>query len=229
MANFINKYLNQSAYDADTDKDYPNTSLVNNVVVYQMTEPTPTVFDGLTVTYNIEDTSIEVTLFKGGGGSSSSSSESESGGGGAMPTTMIVDGVSETPINTWRFETTGEHTVQYEFEDNTVPESFLSFGELGTGAKPTEVIVGTDITDINSQAFDNSYLTSATCLSTTPPTLPDSTVFGGGGENYPIYVPAESVNTYKAASRWSDFASRIHGIGTSSEPVPSEPVPDSPL
>ena len=94
MANFINKYLSQSVYDADSTKQYPNTSLVGNDIVFQMTEPTPPAFGGLTVKYNIVDPTVEVTLFKGGGASSSSSSSSssESGGGGALPTTMIVDG-----------------------------------------------------------------------------------------------------------------------------------------
>ena len=231
MANFINKYLNQSAYDADSTKQYPNTSLVGTDVVFQMSEPTPVEFGGLTVKYSIsqEDTQNEVNLFNGGGAPSSGSSESssESGGGGAMPTTMIVDGVSETPINTWRFETAGEHIVQYEFEDDTVPDSFINQNVNCA----TEVIVGTDITNIGSGAFNNSYLTIATCLSTTPPSIEDSSVFGGGGAvNYPIYVPAESVNTYKTASvYWEDLVSRIFAIGTSTEPIPTEPSHDSPL
>lgn len=204
MANFINKYLNQSVYDADSTKQYPNVSLVGNGVVFQMN--TPAAFGGLTVKYNIVDTTNEVTLFNGGG-ASSGSSESESGGGGALPTTMIVDGVSETPVNSWRFETTGEHIVQYTFEDNTVPQSFID----GNIATATDVIVGTDITVIGSEAFSNS-LTSATCLSTTPPTIGDSSSFGGSAYNYPIYVPAESVATYKAATQWSSLETRIFAI-----------------
>ena len=205
MANYINKYLSQSVYDADNTKQYPNTSLVGTDIVFAMAAPA---FGGLTVKYNITqaETQYEVSLFNGGG-ASSCSSESESGGGGALPTTMIVDGVSETPINTWRFETAGEHIVQYEFADNTVPQSFID-GNIGTA---TEVIVGTDITSIGSKAFENS-LTSATCLSTTPPTIGDTSVFGGGSYNYPIYVPAESVATYKAATHWSSLESRIFAI-----------------
>ena len=170
-----------------------------------MTEPT---FGGLTVKYNIVDATQEVTLFNGGGESSGSSeSSSESGGGGALPTTMIVDGVSETPINTWRFETAGEHIVQYEFADNIVPPSFID-SNVGTA---TDVIVGTDITGINPAAF-NKELTSATCLSTTPPTINSNDTFGIG-QNYPIYVPAESVATYKAAgTQWSSLESRIFAI-----------------
>lgn len=212
MSNYINKYLDQSAYDADSTKQYPNTSLVGTDVVFQMTEPTPVAFGGLTVKYNIPQSDLEqeIGLFNGGGASSGSSeSSSESGGGGVMPTTMIVDGVSETPINTWRFETAGEHIVQYTFADNTVPQGFLS---IGAGATPaTDVIVGTDITNIGSQSFYKE-LTSATCLSTTPPTIGDVSVFGGGSYDYPIYVPASSVSTYKAATIWSSLETRIQAI-----------------
>lgn len=208
--NFINKYLNQSAYDADDTKQYPNTSLVANDVVYAMTAP---VFGGLTVVYNIVDASQEVTLFNGGGSSSSSGgeSESESGGGGALPTTMIVDGVSETPINTWRFESTGEHIVQYEFQDDAVPEMFLYVEYV------TDVTVGTDIVEIGSFAFNSPQMTSATILPTTPPSLADVQAFGGSGANYPIFVPSEAVNTYKAATTWSSLSSRIYAIGTDLE------------
>ena len=209
MSNFINKYLNQSAFDADSTKQYPNTALIGNEIVFTKTEPS---FNGLTVKYNITQQDIqlnnEVILF-GGGGESSGSSESgssESGGGGALPTTMIIDGVEETPINTWRFTTVGEHIVQYEFEDNIIPAGFLS---TGAGAIPaTEVIVGTDITEISPEAFDKE-LTSATCLSTTPPTMSTNTTFGLE-QDYPIYVPAESVNTYK--TEWSSIVSRIFAI-----------------
>lgn len=207
MANYIQKFQNQSAYDADNTKQYPNTSLVGTDIVFAMAAPAA--FGGLTVKYNIVDTTNEVTLFNGGGGSSSSgSSSSESGGGGALPTTMIVDGVEETPINTWRFETTGEHIVQYTFEDNTVPQGFID-DNIGTA---TEVIVGTDITSISSEALNCVSLTSATCLSTTPPAIGDSLSFGGSRLSYPIYVPAESVNAYKAATHWSSLETRIFAI-----------------
>lgn len=208
MSNYINKYLNQSAFDADSTKQYPNTALIGNEIVFTKTEPS---FNGLTVKYNItqDQTQNEVPLFNGGGESSGSSESgsSESGGGGALPTTMIVDGVSETPINTWRFTTVGEHIVQYTFEDNTVPQSFID----ANAATATDVIVGTDITEISPEAF-NKELTSATCLSTTPPTMSTNTSFGLE-QDYPIYVPAESVNTYKTANlAWPSLASRIFAI-----------------
>ena len=39
MAHFINKYLTQAAYDADSTKQYPNASLVNGSMVYVPTQP----------------------------------------------------------------------------------------------------------------------------------------------------------------------------------------------
>lgn len=209
MANNLRKFATVAAYQA-AELIKPAVSLIeeNDDVYFDQKEVVPT-FGGLTVKYYISDPTSEVTLFNGGG--SSSSSESGSGGGGALPTTMIVDGVEETPINTWRFETAGEHIVQYEFEDNTVPQHFIQNVAYSI-PDATEVIVGTDITNIGSAAFNNSYLTSATCLSTTPPIIGDTTVFGGGSLNYPIYVIASAVDTYKAATFWSNLASRIEAI-----------------
>ena len=57
-------------------------------------------------------------------------------------------------------------------------------------------------------------LTSVTCLATTPPTM-ETNVFGGtpiANGNGVIYVPAESVNAYKTANRWSNYADRIQAI-----------------
>lgn len=211
MANNLRKFQNEAEYSAAT-LNYPAVSwVVNGEIHFDKTAPIPP-FGGLTVKYNITDTTSEITLFNGGGGSSTSESSSESGsggGGGALPTTMIVDGVEEVVINTWRFETAGEHIVQYTFEDNTVPLFFIN----GDVIPSTEVIVGTDITGIGSGAFNTSNLTSATCLSTTPPNIADSTSFGGGSSQiYPIYVPSSAVNTYKTASIWASLASRIQAI-----------------
>lgn len=227
MANFINKYLNQSAYDADNTKQYPNTSLVGTDIVFAMAAPA---FGGLTVKYNIEDPTQEVTLFNGGGGSSTSSSTSGSGSGsgGALPTRMIVDGVEETPINTWRFETAGEHIVQYEFENNIIPFQFIKsltnvteviVGDDITGISMysfaynsiTSATIGTGITSIGEVAFTNDVnLTSVTIKALDPPTL-GSNAFSVD-VNHPIYVPASAVATYKAATGWSEYASRIFAI-----------------
>lgn len=204
MAHNLKKFQNEAEYSAAT-LNYPAVSWVVNGEVH-FDKAAPATFGGLTVKYNIEDPTVEVSLFNGGGDSSSSSESSSESGGGALPATMIVDCAEETPINTWRFETAGEHIVQYTFEDNVVPQGFLD------GINPAkEVIVGTDIVGLGSTAF-NVILTSATCLSTTPPFIGDVSTFGGGSQIYPIYVPSSAVNTYKTASFWTSLASRIEAI-----------------
>lgn len=65
---------------------------------------------------------------------------------------------------------------------------------------------------IYSDAFRGcSGLTSITIEATTPPTLYGSAHFNNTN-NCPIYVPAASVDVYKAASGWSTYASRIFAI-----------------
>ena len=56
-------------------------------------------------------------------------------------------------------------------------------------------------------------------LPVNPPTLQPAPVSGGSGSpsrnfegEYPIYVPAESVSSYKNAAGWYYYASRIHSI-----------------
>lgn len=200
----LKKFATYNDYTAAT-LNYPAVSWIVSGNTVAFDPEAPVIFGGLTVYYDIEDPTVEVSLFNGGGDSSSEGGDS-SGGGGALPTTMIVDGNSETPIATWRFETAGEHVVQYTFENNEIPQGFL---DAINAAK--EVIVGTDIVGIGNTAF-NIALTSATCLSTTPPSIGDASVFANDWQDYPIYVPAEAVNTYKAASIWTSLASRIQAI-----------------
>lgn len=223
----------------DTFEDYEEAELVkpavsliaeDDSVFFDQKETEPEAFGGLTVVYNIEDASNEVTLFNGGGGSSES--ESESGGGGALPTRMIIDGNEETPINTWRFSTSGEHTVQYEFSGNTVPAGFMAGNAMATSiivGDDIEVIagteggsgafdgcgnidtvdVGTGITEIGNYAFN--YCTGMTIFSienTTPPTL-GTDVFAGHSNDLVIFIPNGAGDSYMYSGGWSDYASII--------------------
>lgn len=209
MANYMNIYATQNAYDSDNTKQYPNVSYISGGSVV-FANSAPATFGGLTVHYLIDQSvaSVNVTLFNGGGSSSSESGggDSESGGGGVMPTRMIVDGVEETVVNSWIFETVGEHIVQYTFADNTIPESFLDGAHTAKN-----VTVGTDIIEISALAF-NLNLTSASVEAATPPTIADESSFGGGAyrQNYTIYVPASAVSTYR--TQWSSLSSRIQAI-----------------
>lgn len=73
----------------------------------------------------------------------------------------------------------------------------------------TSITIPSGVTNIGEYAFLDCFgLQSVTCLAMTPPTLG---VYAFDG-NYQIYVPSGSVNAYKAASGWSEYASRIQAI-----------------
>jgi hypothetical protein len=76
----------------------------------------------------------------------------------------------------------------------------------------TSITIPASVTSIGRFAFSNcGSLTEVICLPTTPPTL-ETTVFDSTLYSQRIKVPAASVNTYKAADNWSDYASRIIAI-----------------
>ena len=93
-----------------------------------------------------------------------------------------------------------------------IPNSVTS---IGSGAfsycSLTSIDIPNSVTSIDSGAF--SYcrsLTSVTVNVTTPPTLGLNAFYDTN--DCPIYVPSESVETYKSTSGWSDYASRIQAI-----------------
>jgi hypothetical protein len=77
------------------------------------------------------------------------------------------------------------------------------------------VEIPSTITNIGSAAFFScSNLTTVTLLSTTPPVLGGDNVFDPYSELsvLKIYVPAESVQAYKTAQYWTEYANSIYAI-----------------
>lgn len=94
----------------------------------------------------------------------------------------------------------------------TVPDSVtkIYYGAFYGCTGLTSVTIGDGVTSIGSGAFNGcTGLNSATILRATPPRLYSVDSFNGA---YPICVPAGSVETYKAATTWSELASRIQAI-----------------
>ena len=77
------------------------------------------------------------------------------------------------------------------------------------------VTIGTGIREIGSSAFFSSKpnITSVTIKATTPPSV-DNSSLPSIYPLCPIYVPRNSVSTYKSAPSWSSFVDRIYPIPT---------------
>ena len=118
-------------------------------------------------------------------------------------------------------EYTGSVVIPSSVTYNGVTYSVTSIGqEAFYGCSSlTSVTIGNSVTSIGSSAFYGcSSLTSITCTSVTPPTLGNN-VFDGVDKSMSLYVPAESIDAYKAAAQWKDFTNILPIPGTEPEPT----------
>ena len=95
----------------------------------------------------------------------------------------------------------------------TIPDSVTSIGynAFSNCRSLTSVTIGNGVESLGSRAFDYcSSLTEVYCKPTTPP-LGNVRMFYGSASGLKIYVPRNSVDAYKLASGWSDYASSIVG------------------
>lgn len=95
-----------------------------------------------------------------------------------------------------------------------VPDGVTSIGRsaFSNCTSLALVYLPDSLTFINDYIFNAcSSLVSITCRATNPPVL-KSDAFTGAPATINIYVPAESVEAYKAANYWSSRASYIQAI-----------------
>ena len=101
----------------------------------------------------------------------------------------------------------------------TIPDSVTTIGGLAFAncSSLTSVTIGDSVTTIGEAAFYNcSSFTSVYCKPTTTPSITvdhngywDAFDYNASGRK--IYVPMESVEAYKSASGWSEYADAIVG------------------
>lgn len=108
-----------------------------------------------------------------------------------------------------------------------IPSGITSIGGSAFTLNQFEVVnIPSGVTTIGEDAFnqgDNEVMERINIAATTPPTL---IAIGNTGDPHyneatafdntngcPIYVPCDSLNTYKTNSRWSKYADRLFGYG----------------
>ena len=97
----------------------------------------------------------------------------------------------------------------------TIPDNVTSIAANAfTGCTVlTSITIPDSVTSIGGWVFSNcTALTSVIVLATTPPTLAITNTFNGNHADRKIYVPADSVEAYKAAEIWSTYESVIQAI-----------------
>ena len=136
-----------------------------------------------------------------------------------------------TSIGDWAFE------GRYDMTSITIPNSVTSIGygafqsctDLTSVTIPnsvttiggwafqycrslTSVTIGNSVIRIGVEAFDTCRQLISVVIETINPPIIISFAFNNNAQNRKIYVPAESVNAYKAANGWNTYADDIEAI-----------------
>lgn len=138
-------------------------------------------------------------------------------------TAITSDAFSGCPITSFIIPGNVKNISYFAFEncrqltDITISEGveFLEQCSFRNCSSLTSVTIPSTVTVLRGQAFERcSALTSITCKSTTPPEIRKTNNKGpfDADSTCPIYVPASSVDEYKTAEGWSDYADRIQAI-----------------
>ena len=112
---------------------------------------------------------------------------------------------------------TSSNTLIAGCGNTVIPESVTSIGvsAFQNCTNLTSITIPKNVTEIGLYAISidpNNCLTTVICEATTPPTCEDTPF--SDLSNVTLYVPATSINAYKAADFWKDFG-RIQPINIS--------------
>ena len=119
--------------------------------------------------------------------------------------TSVTISDSVTSIGEWTFANC------FSLTSVTIPDSVTTIGNYAFEdcSSLASVTIPDSVTSIGGSAFGYcSSLASVYCKATTPP-AGGSSMFSFNASGRKIYVPAESVDAYKNAKEWSDYADAI--------------------
>ena len=235
---YINTYNTQTEYSSDTTRLYPNVSYVKATQKVQWLKSDPTAIVTKFVTerpYQRAAITPSQQLFS----SIKVDGESQTIGSGNLLYTFVTAGEHEVVYKLVNTSTLGNTAFAScgNMASITLPNTIttLDTSSLQGCTRLTSIIIPDSVTTINDYAFSNctgltsltvpssvttvkqyafsncTGLTNITSLATTPPTIQSNT-FANVPATCAIYVPAASVDAYKAASGWSERADYIQAI-----------------
>ena len=97
----------------------------------------------------------------------------------------------------------------------SIPEGVTNIGNMMFigNTNLTSVTIPSTVVRIEEQAFKNcSNLSSVTCKAANPPVLGDDMCFDSNKSGRKIYVPSASVESYKSATKWTEYKNSIVAI-----------------
>ena len=197
---------------ATWDTDHWTATMPNDdlTIVINYTAPvqaSPTV----KVQYDVRNNSEPVTIYTWPDSSFDSN----------VPDQMFVDGAEETVSDTYQFDSTGTHTIEYVFNDgcfdiglNGIDPSYNSIGVASVEVNDAITSVADYAWGIKVSQPGESELSPLplTYLPTVPPTINSTGASDVEAPGATVYVPADSVTDYQQASVWSDISSLIQAI-----------------
>jgi hypothetical protein len=119
-----------------------------------------------------------------------------------------------TEIGKQAFGFTGLESIQ-------IPDgvTFIDYGAFYGCKNLLTAVIPSSVTQLGSATFCNcENFKTLYCNAAVPPSGAGN-LFAGVTSDYTIYVPLDSVNEYKTATYWKDYADRIVGKLTDDTPV----------
>ena len=129
-----------------------------------------------------------------------------------LTTYTVPDGVVEIKNEAFRSHNGLEEVV--------FPEGLLRMGGAFTYCNGLKrVTIPSSVSNIYSVLIDQCTIEEGIyVMPVSPPTAPNGVPLFRDSNEFPIYVPAASLEDYKAAAGWSDFADRIFAMSEGAQP-----------